>query len=71
MQPPPTIEELRLERPDLSDAQLLRREGRIRLMQQAMMCGFPRPLQPPPDHPDDPWEQEPELQAWLDEIASR
>ncbi len=64
MQPPPTIEELRLERPDLSDEQLICREGRIRLAQQALMTGFPGEVNAPPDHPDTPWGQEAELQAW-------
>jgi hypothetical protein len=64
MQPPPSIEQQRAERPDLTDEQLLKREERFRLVQQARMTGFLGELVAPPDHPDDPWEQESELQAW-------
>ncbi|MCP9901919.1 hypothetical protein KBZ12_11080 [Cyanobium sp. Cruz CV13-4-11] len=64
MQPPPSIEQLRAERPDLTDEQMLEREGRIRLVQQARMTGFPGEVSVPPDNPDDPWPQEPELQEW-------
>ncbi|NQV09972.1 MAG: hypothetical protein HQ527_02205 [Cyanobacteria bacterium] len=40
MQPAPSIEELCLERPDLSDEQLIRRECSLRLLAQSAMTGF-------------------------------
>lgn len=70
MQPPPSIEQQRAERPDLTDEQLLEREGRFRLVQQARMTGFPGEVSGPPDHPDDPWPQEPVLQAWCSGCAA-
>lgn len=39
MQPAPSLDELRRERPDLSDAQLRRREARLRLVSQLHMLG--------------------------------
>ena len=66
MQPPPSIEELRRERPDLSDAQLHRREQRLRLVAQLHMVGrWPDGAQGPPDHPDAPWPDEARLEALI------
>ena len=49
MQPPPSIEELRLERPDLTDEQLHRREQRLRLVGHLHMLGrWPDDAQAPP-----------------------
>ena len=66
MQPLPSLDELRLERPDLSDEQLLRREQRLRLVSQLNMLGlWPSDAQDPPDHPDHPWRDEARLQTLL------
>ena len=52
MQPPPSIEELRLERPDLTDEQLHRREQRLRLVGHLHMLGrWPDDAQAPPRSP--------------------
>ena len=74
MQPAPSLDELRRERPGLSDAQLLRREKRLRLVSQLHMLGcWPSDAQDPPDHPDEPWPDEAILEALLgnDQIAER
>ena len=64
MQPPPSIEELRLERPDLTDEQLHRREQRLRLVAHLRMLGrWPADAQGPPDHPDAPWPDEERLRS--------
>ena len=66
MQPLPSLDALRLERPDLSDEQLLRREQRLRLVSQLNMLGlWPSDAQDPPDHPDHPWRHEARLQTLL------
>ena len=66
MQPLPSLDALRLERPDLSDEQLLRREQRLRLVSQLNMLGlWPSDAQDPPDHPDHPWRDEARLQTLL------
>ena len=66
MQPLPSLDELRLERPDLSDEQLLRREQRLRLVSQLNMLGlWPSDALDPPDHPDAPWRDEARLQTLL------
>ena len=66
MQPLPSLDELRLERPDLSDEQLLRREQRLRLVSQLNMLGlWPSDALDPPDHPDSPWRDEARLQTLL------
>ncbi|WP_094556599.1 hypothetical protein [Synechococcus sp. 1G10] len=66
MQPPPSIEELRLERPDLTDEQLCRREGRIRLMTQLRMFSrLPADATEPPHDPDAFWADEERLSALM------
>lgn len=61
-----TIRELRVERPDLSDEQLWRREQRFRLVAHLRMFGrWPADAQEPPDHPDDMWADEQRLESLL------
>lgn len=65
MQPAPSIEELRRERPDLTDDQLHRRELRFRLLAHCRMMGFRGDIPEPPHDPDAPWPIEAELERWL------
>ena len=63
--PPPSIEVLRRGHPTWSDSDLYAQEGRLRLYQQAMMCGFSGVTEQPPIHPGLPWTFAEELTTWL------
>jgi hypothetical protein len=65
MQSLPSIEQMRQERPGLSDDQLIRQERRYRLRGYAAMMCSPWEIPDPPGCPDDPWPIEDELRAWL------